>query len=64
MGLGPPVCTKCRVIYTFKHSYGWECPICKMNDDEHKVGLWECDIPEEELINNLRFYEFVLNHKA
>ena len=35
MGLGPPVCEKCMVIYDFKHSYGWECPICKTNSPNH-----------------------------
>ena len=58
MGLGPPVCMKCRVLYEFKHSYGWECPICKTNDPEHK-GLFECGISEEDLENNLKFYNFV-----
>lgn len=49
---------KCRVLYEFKHSYGWECPICKTNDPDHK-GLFECGISEEDLENNLKFYNFV-----
>lgn len=58
MGLGPPVCMECRVIYTFKHSYGWECPICKLNNDRSN-GLFECGISEEELEGNLRFLLFM-----
>lgn len=58
MGLGPPVCMKCRVFYEFKNSYGWECPICKINDPNHR-GLFECGIDKEELENNLKFYNFV-----
>jgi len=46
------------VIYTYKHSYGWECPICEKNDD-NKSGLWECGIDEEELEANLRFLLFM-----
>jgi hypothetical protein len=59
MGLGPPVCTKCRVLYTFKQSYGWECPICKTNNANYKVGLWESDFTEKELEDNLKFYNFI-----
>ena len=58
MGLGPPVCMRCRVIYTYKHSYGWECPICEKNDDQ-KGSLWDCGIDEEELEANLRFLLFM-----
>lgn len=58
MGLGPPVCMRCRVIYRFKHSYGWECPVCKMNDTDH-MGLFECGISEEELRGNERFLLFI-----
>lgn len=49
---------RCKVIYTYKHSYGWECPICAKNDD-NKSSLWECGIDEEELEANLRFLLFM-----
>lgn len=58
MGLGPPVCLRCKVIYKFKHSYGWECPVCKKNDDQ-RASLWDCGIDEEELEGNLRFLLFM-----
>lgn len=58
MGLGPPVCLRCRVIYNYKHSYGWECPICERNDVD-KGSLFDCGIGEEELEGNLRFLLFM-----
>lgn len=58
MGLGPPVCMRCRVIYSFKHSYGWECPVCRRNDPDTK-SLWDCGISEDELEGNLRFIRFM-----
>jgi hypothetical protein len=59
MSLGPPVCMRCRVIYNYKHSYGWECPICKVNDDKQQGNLFDCGISEEELEGNLRFLLFI-----
>ncbi len=58
MGLGPPVCMRCEVPYMYKASYGWECPICGMNDDM-KSGLWDCGIDEEVLEGNIRFLLFM-----
>jgi len=58
MGLGPPVCEKCWVLYEFKHSHGWECPICKVNS-EHCLHAWSCGISEEELEGNLHFLKFM-----
>ncbi len=65
MGLGPPVCEKCLVLYRFKHSYGWECPICETNSPDH-LNLWSMQSDdqtleqiEEELESNLRFLEFM-----
>lgn len=46
------------MIYTFKHSYGWECPICGKNDLGQQ-NLWECGISEDELDGNLRFLLFM-----
>lgn len=59
MGLGPPVCLRCRVLYKFKHSYGAECPICETNDDNIKGYLFECGISPDELEGNLRFLLFM-----
>lgn len=66
MGLGPPVCEKCMVLYEFKHSYGWECPVCKTNS-ENKLSLWSMqsdneslDDIEEQLKANKRFYDFMM----
>jgi hypothetical protein len=59
MGLGPPVCLNCRVVYSFKLSYGWECPICKQNNHDRQGHLFTCDISKEELEGNLRFFNFV-----
>ena len=52
---------KCRVIYDYKHSYGWECPICKMNhiSEDLRKSLFDCGISEEELKGNLQFWKFV-----
>lgn len=58
MGLGPPVCGKCLVLYTFKHSYGWECPVCHQNDD-NQLGLFECNYSHEWLEGNLRWWKFI-----
>jgi hypothetical protein len=65
MGLGPPVCEKCRVLYEFKHSYGWECPICETNSSDH-LNLWSMQSDHdtieslmEELEGNERFLRFM-----
>jgi hypothetical protein len=70
MGLGPPVCTACRVIgeltpeghpnYGIKTSYGhshWQCSIC--GTPEMRASLLTCDISEEELDGNKRFLKFM-----
>ncbi len=66
MGLGPPVCEKCMVLYEFKHSYGWECPICKINSPNH-LNLWSMTCDEEDIDQlterleaNQRFYNFMM----
>ena len=58
MGLGPPVCENCKVYYTFKHSYGWECPVCKLNSPDH-LNAWSCGISDETLKANLRLWQFM-----
>ena len=45
-------------MYNYKHSYGWECPICKISNGSH-LGLFECGISHEELEGNLRFLLFM-----
>lgn len=59
MGLGPPVCMHCKVTYVYKHSYGWECPICKLNDTNNQKHLFDCGISIEELDGNLKFLSFI-----
>jgi hypothetical protein len=46
MGLGPPVCTKCRVIKILIdiHPY-WKCPIC--NETKCDKNLWELSKEEQ-----------------
>jgi hypothetical protein len=67
MGLGPPVCENCKVLYEFKHSYGWECPICKLNSPDH-LNLWEMsddvDKLTEQLKANKRFYDFMIKENG
>jgi len=58
MGLGPPVCEKCLVLYEYKHSYGWECPFCKINSLEH-LNAWSCGLSEEQLEANKRLQTFL-----
>ena len=59
MGLGPPVCERCLVLYEFKHSYGWECPDCKLNSPDH-LNAWSCGYTDEYLEGNRRFWNFIL----
>lgn len=60
MGLGPPVCMKCRVIgeLTDNNVRGssWRCPICK--DRNLEASLFTCDISEAELDGNYRLLRF------
>jgi hypothetical protein len=70
MGLGPPVCMRCRVVgeltpedhpnYGKRVSWGasyWQCPIC--GDPDLQANLFTCKIPEDELEANRRFLEFM-----
>jgi hypothetical protein len=72
MGLGPPVCTKCKVLgeltvksdillYGAAGKYGisyWHCPICKSLDLHG--NLWEYDkITQDEIDGNTRFLKFM-----
>lgn len=55
MGLGPPVCEKCRVII--------ECTIlnvCKYCGNlKPQWNAWDCGLTEEELYENKLFLDFV-----
>lgn len=60
MGLGPPVCEKCRVIGRMSQDetdYFWYCPIC--NSRKLKWNAWDSGLTEEELEDNERFLKFV-----
>jgi len=46
MGLGPPVCTKCEVIYEYSDGIPhWFCPVCgiDMNHVKYITCLWELE---------------------
>lgn len=58
MGLGPPVCEKCRVVGSYEALMMlWYCPIC--NNKDMQWSAWDCGLTEEELADNLRFLKFV-----
>lgn len=63
MGLGPPVCEKCRVygdIDLKARLLGisrWHCPIC--DNDNMQWSAWDCGLTDEELKANERFLKFV-----
>lgn len=74
MGLGPPVCLRCRVIgemtpmehpnYGKRVSWGssfWQCPICE--DPDLQGHLFTCGIAEDELDGNERFLRFMQGPK-
>lgn len=63
MGLGPPVCEKCHVLYEFKRSYGWECPICKTNSPDC-LHQWSSGLSDEELEANFIFLKFMQGPKG
>ena len=69
MGLGPPVCEKCRVVTTFSDKpidfesdrgwrrTWWQCKYC--GNPEPQWNAWDCGLTEEELNENERFLAFV-----
>lgn len=69
MGLGPPVCEKCRVVVTLLESpidfvsddvwkrTWWQCKYC--GNKEPAWNAWDCDLTEKELDDNERFLAFV-----
>ena len=47
MGLGPPVCTKCKVILSLDNpKKKWYCPNC--DEIEIDICLWELTKEEQE----------------
>ena len=76
MGLGPPVCTTCKVIgvltektdprYGASVSYGssyWHCPIC--GSPELPSNFWEFDCnSQNEIEGNTIFLKFMKEGKS
>lgn len=72
MGLGPPVCTKCKLLclYKAKPDYHWYCPCCSATNDEldekgyplnNFIGLWELDEADQKFYEqNTDFVHFIL----
>jgi hypothetical protein len=58
MGLGPPVCEKCRVIASLEAiRFKWHCKYCGNKDPQWNA--WDCGLTEEELHENKLFLDFV-----
>lgn len=58
MGLGPPVCEKCKVISRFDVIIDhWACPIC--GNKKCQWSAWDCELTLDELEDNERFLRFV-----
>lgn len=57
MGLGPPVCERCRVIGNLNAEQRWICPIC--GNPDMQWHAWSCGIDEEELEGNYQFLKFM-----
>lgn len=58
MGLGPPVCEKCRVVSNFDvDTEKWICPIC--DNTKCQWHMLDCGLTEEELDATERFLRFV-----
>ena len=65
MGLGPPVCERCRVLayhegkahQKYDASYSWVCKYC--GNTKPQWNAWDCGLTEEELEANKLFLDFV-----
>lgn len=58
MGLGPPVCEKCRVSCYFDiDTEEWHCVFC--GNIKPEWNMFDCDLTQEELDDNERFLCFV-----
>lgn len=49
MGLGPPVCHKCNLLYAYSDGgpTRWQCPKCKASLEDCEVHLWELSTEEQ-----------------
>ena len=62
MGLGPPVCKKCRVYANYSKEKGYFCDFC--NEPQQELGhMWSMGISNDELDGNYRFYKFFKDGK-
>lgn len=58
VGLGPPVCEKCRVSCYYDNDVeSWHCIYC--GNEKPQWHAWDCGLEEEELKDNERFLRFV-----
>ena len=67
MGLGPPVCTTCKIILAYvNESPYWYCPICQVERPEQaediKMNLWELSAEDQKLYerNSLKLKQEIL----
>lgn len=55
MGLGPPVCHKCKLLYAYDYcgTIRWQCPKCGAILEDCEVNLWELSADEQiQFIDN------------
>lgn len=60
MGIGPPVCEKCRVIVKEKvifDYFTYQCEFC--NNSYPKWNAWTCGLSDQELEDNYKFLKFL-----
>lgn len=65
MGLGPSVCTKCKVLHVYipnedpKKQGRWVCPFSEFHEES---SLWALPMEEQKLyLANTKFIKFVNN---
>jgi len=64
MGLGPPVCTKCKILYIYipneedpTRQGRWVCPF---NEFHEESSLWAFSMEEQKLyLDNSKFLRFI-----
>ena len=63
MGLGPPVCAKCKLLYAYYDggAVRWQCPKCGAGLEECELHLWELSKDEQDkyLDNSSAFRETI-----
>ena len=52
MGLGPPVCEKCRRIMTLDGGTVWKCPKCGGAADDKTRSLWQLPRADQQQITD------------